>query len=1477
MDLKEDSIRDFCINRRDLEIKDQSASSQALMWYKPPQPQAPNPEAPGDERTMRQSEPQRTPEPGLTEQVEKAVTAPSRAARWLLDKGGPEMAEAAVRAYQGTSEYLNQTWQSIPAEFTAQSYALAAHVTGVLEKAADKIYDNVGMGALGMDRPEFFDKLHDATVQWAQYYEGKIPYKTFLSQVVGSLLNAPLGVALFRIGKGWAFLEGIAAGDWAKGFRSVARWSLMNKAFGALGWYNPAKRIIGGAGVMVSESAVEAYTQTGKLPPAEALAKTAFVGSGLGFLGGTGPGMEARAKAFTPERFWAMRYANAADTQAYRELHKNYKEGKTDKVTLRMAQHLIAADPEMAARTSVEVVDKVRRVEDAVRSKILREQGIDPVLAKEAGDMYRILGVSETQMAEDTLTTAIKLYSGHNPSTIVEEWMHGIFERLPDADMRIVTKGYQAYLRDFPKDPSPGVLPKSKSEWFAHEAVSRFFGQKKWKDYSIGKQEGLVKKVVIAASDFYDVIKGTPGSKADKRRLDEILNDPRPAPDVKALRPEQPLDDLLAKTIAKGAQTTAGQRLRGGDEDLIKHVVEGAATHGAEVVRDAIRNQALTEVQKTPIGPERDAVRKNISNLEPKINEALNKAEAKGRHQVRKIGESTVRAQDLIELEPAEKNTDVWRGGASLKNIRTSEDAAALFKTMGALYGKQITAQRRGKISNEQLNLLADDLNMPVDKLLRLRPGEMLSPEEILAARRILAKSTEALMDMRAEARRPENLGNKQLQVEFLQMAEINVAIQSAITGLGTEMGRAVNVFNIPVAPSETELYMRSINETLAKYGGSNRVDKVIEMLDNLAKISEDGKVDVRQISAYTREMKKATKGDMLLEFWINSLLSGPKTHAANTLSNALVCLLSVPERGAAELIGRGRKAILGENADPDRVAAGETAAYIYGTLRGVMDGIKIAAQTIRTGESTDPLGKVETPRRAISTENLGISGDNWLGKGIDFLADHVVRGPGKFLLAEDDFFKAVNYRAEVHALALRTAAGEGLTGQERALRVQDLTDNPPAHIRMAATDASRMRTFTNELGPVAAPLLKMLNATYSYQKKDGSVVTLKPGNALRLIFPFVRTPVNVLKYGSKRTPLALIMPSFYADMAAGGARRDLALGQLAVGSVIGALTLVGAKSGFISGGGPRDKKARENLMATGWREYSICIGGKWHSFSRTEPFGTILGLSADAAEIWDYVEEGTQEELAAMIGMAVAKNLTSKTYLVSVSTFLDVMNNPDRYGPRWVSRMAGSFVPAFLQQVNREYFDPELREARTAIEAIKGRIPYFSKGVHPRRDRWGASIRLDASLGDGLGVGLISPIRTSEVSTPENNPMDAVDREILRNEMRVPTAKPRVHYNGVNVKLTDEEFDRYQVLAGQELGLREYLSEMVKSDRYKKATGGPDGMKAQYILDGFRRTRSEALDRMYKESYGEPGGFAERILEQQIEQSLAKSGEGYE
>lgn len=721
-------------------------------------------------------------------------------------------------------------------------------------------------------------------------------------------------------------------------------------------------------------------------------------------------------------------------------------------------------------------------------------------------------------------------------------------------------------------------------------------------------------------------------------------------------------------------------------------------------------------------------------------------------------------------------------GNIRMDKLESPEDIRAALKTasdQNAAFG----GARRGVVSDDALSALADDLGMSVDVLKTRRVGQSYNAEELFAARRLLAQSGEDLVRLSKAARG----GSDEALAAFQRAWTRHVAIQEQVSGATAEAGRALRQFRL-TAQTERQR-MEAIKQLADMKGGRDRIE---DLADKLAALDDP--------AAINKLSRKAYEGGLfgkLNEYWINALLSGPQTHIVNITSNALTQLYSIPE----EILAAGFGAVRGGQ---DKVFMRESAQRAFGMVEGARDAVRATAKAIRTGEGFD-----------ATYSKLGEAYPDAIGGTLG----KVVRVPTRALEVEDTFFKTLAFRTELNALATRQAIRDGAKGPDFARKVAEYKANPTDEMTDQAIQRARVLTFTNPLGPAGSAISRLRTV---------------PG--FKWVVPFIKTPTNILKFAARRSPVAPIMREVREDVAAGGARRDRALAQIAMGSAMGLAAYSYAREGLITGGGPSDWKEKQALMATGWQPYSMKIGDKWYSFDRLDPLGLTIGVAADMAEVMDKAGETEASELAAGLAMSFVSTLKDKSYLRGISDAMTAIDDPDRYAGRWARNMGASFIPNFIGQYTRAS-DPYLRENRTFVEAVKARLPGYSDTLFPKRDVWGEPIKRTAgALGDGTAGRLFSPVR----GAPDQR--DMVTSELIRLDL-VPSKAPR---KMSGVELTPAQYDTYQQLTGRLS--RRIMDRFMGGPLYERMPDPARRMLAETLMRTARQTARTMLGQQFPE-----------------------------
>lgn len=763
--------------------------------------------------------------------------------------------------------------------------------------------------------------------------------------------------------------------------------------------------------------------------------------------------------------------------------------------------------------------------------------------------------------------------------------------------------------------------------------------------------------------------------------------------------------------------------------------------------------------------------------------------------------------------------------------LNTTDDVKNLITGVVKKYKKyagEINEARREVITNKRLEALADDLGMTVDELLAWRRGKAPSAEEALAARQILVASGEDVIDLARIAK----TGNDVDMIRFRDALSKHRSIQLVVSGMTAEAGRLLQSFNIMAKSAKEQ--QRLITDVLETSGGVVGTRKLAAMIEVLG----DSPNALKKVNDFAKNVADATTFDMVYEAWINSLLSNPATHIVNMMGNSITMGWSLVDRKVASWVGQA--------IDEQSIPVGEVSAQMFGLIKGAKMAMEMAWKSFKTGDPQfDAITKLETRKyRSITAKNMNLTGT--AGRFADFFGEYVARMPGRFLMAADEFAKTMAYTAEVSGQAYRQAYNKGLRGQSFADELTSIISNPSAHenIHFDAVDFSRYTTFTKELGMSGKGLQQMLaHAPW-----------------LRVIMPFVRTPLNIMKYVGEHSVLAPISNNVKAEIAAGGARRDLALAKIATGSVIMAVAADMKMSGLITDRGPTDRTEYKNLLATGWRPYSFKVGDTYIQYDRSDPVGATLGMAADITGIIGKLDESSAWDVTGAAIISVAQNMTNKTYLRGLSNAITALSrsepDPDRPwkgANAFIKSLGGTIVPAGVAALERQIW-PELSAADNVIQTIASRFPFASKSVPPARNLFGEVV----NLADGIGLWNMSPIYISR------DKKDWVADEIVKQKARI--RMPSMIVDGI--RLDAYEYDEYiKLYSGMnnqyvKKPLKIALKELIQSPNYQAGTNGPEGTKALRIKSVFETYRAAAR-RALKEQM-QSVGMRIKVKEQQ-------------
>lgn len=713
-----------------------------------------------------------------------------------------------------------------------------------------------------------------------------------------------------------------------------------------------------------------------------------------------------------------------------------------------------------------------------------------------------------------------------------------------------------------------------------------------------------------------------------------------------------------------------------------------------------------------------------------------------------------------------------------------------------------------------------------VEEILKATPGTIWNAEKLHSAKNLLSAVEVKVRELEDRVTLGDLTAGDDLAASLALFGEMQVKVRA----VGTEIARAQEAQKIFAHPEEAIYDPKRLGELAQAVKDSAGDPQILARRIRALQNPEQIQTFAGQLVS---GLKKAT--DIFNFAWINGLLSGPPTHVVNFASNAATFMGGITERGISGALGQTKRIWGGEPG----VQMGEAGQMVYGAINGFMDALRASKEAWQENEPQFGAQKTEIVRNPLSQEYLGTTGS--FGRALEFMGN-IIGGPGRGMMTADEFWKGINYRAELQARAYREAKLEGLSGEEFGKRVQQIVNNPEdfENIHQAARDFANYQTFNAELGNIGKSIQRIASAT----------------PFTKLLMPFVRTPSDILKYTWERTPvLNMISSRFWSDMAKGGADAELALGKMALGTMAVGAVMALADSGLITGSGPYDKKLKRVWMEDGKQPYSVKVGDKWIAFDRMDPWGNILGIAADTTNMINDLDLETGYQMFSAAALALSNLFINKTYLKGIADFLTAVKDPDAGAETYIRNWARSLTPSIARTINRAFVDDVVRDVNSLSDAIKAGLPGFSKDLPPKRGFWGQEVIPEGSLGPDV----LSPYR---VTTQKN---DAVNEEILRNRMTLsmppkqlggsrPSENPLVmERDAWGVKLEPHQYDRFIELARKEtkiggMTLHERLSDLVKSSAYQNQSDGPDRGKSLLIRSWINAYQERAEVELRKE-----------------------------
>ena len=479
----------------------------------------------------------------------------------------------------------------------------------------------------------------------------------------------------------------------------------------------------------------------------------------------------------------------------------------------------------------------------------------------------------------------------------------------------------------------------------------------------------------------------------------------------------------------------------------------------------------------------------------------------------------------LFNVKAGGKITPQMLNDFNIEKFNSKDDILKFIDEVSQKYKKDINARKRGTQSQEATKnlakLLQKDQTKLTNNLLNLKKGETLNAEYILATRE-LVEASYAKLDLLAQK---AITGTPDDVLAFRQHMALTSELTKILKGVQTETARALNQFKIKTSGAnrfgKVDLEELNKRDFLLEIGGEDEIRGFAKVY---LKEIDSGQARIKMVEG----IGTATKiSQAFSEVFINAILSNPLTHVRNTAGNWITQgIISQEHKLASKLFGGKQTGGL---------AAYEDIAKAYGKTQAYTEMWAAIGRSLKKGEmpSIDSMiqgNKVEVREGKFTAGFFNQEAGTVGAKFTDFAGKVLTlnRIPTKFLTVADNYFKNLEYRSELYALAYRDTlekVGNGVLAKDKAADyLADLVINPKKSMVEEAFEAAKYSTFQTKLGTRG----DFLDLGANLQKLKGNV---GPANFIANYYlPFIQTPTNVAGFVMERTPIVNLALKSYRD-----------------------------------------------------------------------------------------------------------------------------------------------------------------------------------------------------------------------------------------------------------------------------------------------------------------------------------------------------------
>jgi hypothetical protein len=564
----------------------------------------------------------------------------------------------------------------------------------------------------------------------------------------------------------------------------------------------------------------------------------------------------------------------------------------------------------------------------------------------------------------------------------------------------------------------------------------------------------------------------------------------------------------------------------------------------------------------------------------------------------------------------------------------------------------------------------------------------------------------------------------------------------------------------------------------------------------------------------------KSTYAEMFREFFRFSTLSHPKTNIVN-LTNSIATGLW---HHSAEFL---TEAALNKVAQRPEGAQIEEMKHAWsGMLPGLSSAMRHFMMTWRSETATFDRTIVDQPGEVAWMDYPRVSIPGSVGEALPARLRHTkfgdlarkvplgraIRAPQRFLLAADQAARAMLSYMEVGGRAYRMAKEEGLSGQEMAVRIAELTSDTASPAWRDAYKESLVLTGQQEGGKLA----KGLKQGIFHARKTPYGI----GEVFYYIAPYTTFAINSFETAVHKSPLGAIgtFNKMRQNLAKGdpilkGLTQQAAAQILSTAIMWAILGLNDEDEPFLTGAeSSYDLDTRDQSRRIRRPPQSVKIGGKWHSYARFEPMATILSWMVDVS---NGLKRGGPLDAVASLGKSTIGKINDQPFLQGIADVIEMVqaetkgNRPGEGFGRWASNFAVAWVPNIVRGAGRS-MDDELQQrgvwgrgeewwGNLANRTLQ-KTELAGQESYPVYDLWGRTIPNSTSFIPRTDM----PYR---LLVPSDNAMENIhagDKLLLRwneqhhEDRKFPSHPQRYHrVDGKAVYYTDKQYADLSKIAG--------------------------------------------------------------------------------